>query len=299
MASRTYWENAKSRAMSRAAIMRDRQPWTCIIDPALALSRYGVPLVKQLGEVMELWVVRELWHILDNCAFYLQQPGLIAPRGNSCERTPQQERNALEETLRSLLEWERFRGETDLAGLNFFWLGDSPSESFVPKSRNLDIFWRWEAIANSLDSQLDRWQTVDYILPLAFRDTAALAVSLGSAFILTHQLPADFEQNLAPEICNALENWGIPCQLLTPDDSIVAMERDYLRQLLIHTDAAKFLWAGVRLAMLHLIVPIAPDLQKFPEQSQTNSPSVAAEPTDDPKPHNFSWIGARGFWYLI
>ena len=64
MASRTYWKNAKSRAMSPEAIICDRQHWTCIIDPALALSRYGVPLVKQLGKVMELWVVRELREVV-------------------------------------------------------------------------------------------------------------------------------------------------------------------------------------------------------------------------------------------
>ncbi|MDF5708725.1 MAG: hypothetical protein PUP90_13950 [Nostoc sp. S4] len=70
----------------------------CIIDPALALSVHGVPLIQQLGEVMELWVVRELWHILDNSNFYLHHPELITPRGINFSKTPKQERLALEQT---------------------------------------------------------------------------------------------------------------------------------------------------------------------------------------------------------
>ncbi len=43
--------------------------WACVLDPTLALSRFGLLLVKRLGEVMELWVVRELWHVLDNTQY--------------------------------------------------------------------------------------------------------------------------------------------------------------------------------------------------------------------------------------
>ncbi|MGH2414717.1 MAG: hypothetical protein ACRDEA_13730 [Microcystaceae cyanobacterium] len=145
-------------------------------------------MVKQLAEVMELWVVREFWYILDKPAFYLKQPGLVTPRGTSAERTTLQERTALEETRQSLREWTRFRRETDLARLNLFWIGDSLGESCLPKNRNLELFWCWESMARSLDRQIDRHQTTDYIMPLAFRDTVALAASLGSAFILTSQL---------------------------------------------------------------------------------------------------------------
>lgn len=296
MGSRKHLENAKA-LLPTYSITCDRPRLTCVIDPTLALSRYGVPLVKQLAEVMEMWVVREFWHIIDKPAFYLQQPKLVAPRGTSDQRTPEQERTVLEETRRSLREWERFRIETDLARLNLFWIGDSPGESYLPKNRNLEIFRRWESIANSLDDRLNLLPSTDYSLPLAFRDTAALAVSLGSAFILTHQLPVDFAQNLPPEICQFLENWGIPCQTLTPQDAIVAMERNYLHQLLIHTGTAKFLWAGVNLTVLHLLIP-ASEVQIVPGL-QTGSPAIDAEPVDEPKQRSSPWVGARGFWYSI
>jgi len=279
--------------------MSDRQHGTCVIDPALALSQYGVSLIKQLGGVMELWVVREFWHILNNSAFYLQQPELITPKVIGSERIPAQERTVLEKTFWALKEWEKFRMETDLAGLNLFWLGDSPRESLLPKRRSIEIFWRWESLASLLDNQLNQSQTADYILPMAFRDTIALAACLESAFILTYQLPTDSDKNSSPEICKALENWGVPCQVLAPQDSIVAMERDYLRQLFIHTGIGKLLWAGVRLTVLHILVPTIPKVHMLPEQLQTDSLPLMKNSIDDPKSHKNPWVEARGFWYLI
>ncbi|MBE8991616.1 hypothetical protein [Nostoc sp. LEGE 12450] len=275
------------------------QPQICIIDPALALSVHGVPLIQQLGEVMELWVVRELWHILDSSSFYSQHPELITPKGiNSC-RTPKQERVALEETLCSLKRWEQFRMENDLARLNLFWLGDSLRESLLPKNKNLEIFWQWEVLTKSLDSQLDESQTIDYVLPLAFRDTIALAASLGSAFILTYQQKADFEKNFPPEICKALQFWGISCQVLTPRDSCVSVERDYLRQLLVSTGTIKFLWAGLHLIVLHLFVPESPKANVLSQKLPFSPSDLADEKVDSPKLQNEPWIGARGFWYLV
>lgn len=278
---------------------RLRRPQTCIIDPALALSAYGVSLIKQLGKVMELWVVRELWHILDNSNFYLEYPELITPKVSECSRIPKQERIRLEETLRSLHEWERFRMETDLAGLNLFWLGDNLKESLLPKSRNLEIFWQWEAFAKSLDSQLEQSQTKDYVLPLAFRDTVALAASLDSAFILTYQQKADFEKNLPPEICKVLETWGVSCNVLTPADSLVSRERDYLRELLICTGTTKLVWAGLHLAVLHLFVPETPKAGTSYQQLSLSSSGLDRESVDNPKLQDKSWVGAKGFWYLL
>lgn len=246
---------------------RDRQPRTCIIDPILALSPYGLPLIKQLRSIMELWVVRELWHILDNTNLYLQQAELITPRK---PKISERERVAVEETIESLQEWGRFRLETDLAGLNLFWLGDSLRESFLPNSRNFQDFWHWESIAASLDAHLEHYQREDSILSLAFRDAVALTVSLESAFILTRQNSSDF----LPEICQSLENWRIPCEMLTPDDSVVTIERDYLRQLFVSTGLTRFLWAEIHLCVLHLATS---------ELSFSRSP----------------WSGVRGFWYVL
>lgn len=273
------------------------QPFTCVIDPTLALLPCGVSLVKQLGKVMELWVCREFWHIIENSDYYLQQPELITSKGDTPEKTLEQWRT-VEETLCSLKKWQKFRMANDLVGLNLFWLGDSPGNSYIPKNRNLEIFWRWEFMASLLDNQISQLQTKNYILPLAFRDTIALAASLESAFILTHQPPSGIDKNFPPEICKALEAWNISCQALTHQDSFVAMERNYLRKLLIQTNTAKFVWGGVHLTVLHLLISSTENLI-LPKQSQRGSLSVIEALEDDLRPQSCSWLGARVFWYTI
>lgn len=267
----------------------DRPRQNCIIDPTLALSQYGVTLIKHLGKVMDLWVVRELWNILDNPTLYLKHPELITPRGFLLNTTPEQERMALTETLVSLKEWEKFRTETDLTQLHLFWLGDSPRESLLPVNKSLDLFWRWEAMANSIDPQLAQVSTTDYLLPLAFRDTIALAMSLESAIILTRLSPEEIDNNSSPEICQFLEAWGISCQSLPVQDTLVTQERNYLQQLLIYTNTAKILWSDVKLGVVHLLVPILAEGQI--ESKQLVRYNSTAKP--------FSWQTDRAFWYVI
>jgi hypothetical protein len=258
------------------AKFQDRQPMTCVLDPALALSQYGLALVKCLGSVMELWVARELWHILNDTNFYITQPQLIAPRGTSPERTPEQECHIREEIVWSLKEWKKFRTETDLNGLKFFWIGDSPRESYLPQNRNSDIFWHWEYIVKELDDRFSSLYATDYILPLTFRDTTALVATLGAAPILTYQTSIEYEKNLPPEICQALDRWGISCKPLSLQDSIVILERNYLYDLLVRSNSAKFLWAGIHLCILHLFINV-----------------------DLSKPQGRSWTKTKGFWYSI
>jgi hypothetical protein len=289
-----------SRLMPRHSWIQPNHPcWSCAIDPALALSPYGVPLVKQLGEAITLWVGRELWHILNNPNVYLQQPELVIPKSIASERKSDEESAALEETLRSLREWKKVRLETDLAGLNLFWIGDSLSESFIPKGKNLDNFWRWESFASSLDERLDQSKIANSVLTLAVRDTAALAASLESTFILTYQNSKDFAINLPPDICKALENWGIPCQVLTPQDSIFALERNYLHQLLISAGVAKLLWTELHLAVLHLVVPGTSAIGISLYSSQAMQSSPIENSAVNLELNKNLWTGAYGFWYQL
>ena len=101
------------------SILSDRR-WICVIDPALALSQYGVSLITQLSSVLELWVVRELWHILDNVDLYLQRPKLITPKGSPFAKTLEQERRSLEETFLALKAWEQFRIGTEFGRIKYF-----------------------------------------------------------------------------------------------------------------------------------------------------------------------------------
>lgn len=281
------------------SIEPNHQAWSCAIDPALFLSPYGVLLVRQLGRAIELWVARELWHMLNNPDSYLQQPELLIPRSITSERKTNAQSAALEENLRSLREWKQVRRETDLTRLNLFWLGDSLRESFIPKGKNLDIFWRWESLASSLDERLDQFPSANSVLNLAVRDTVALAASLESAFILTYQNSQDFANNLPPDICKALENWGVSCQILSPQDSIVAIKRHYLHQLLISVGVAKLLWAGLHLAVLHLVVPGTSAMGMSLNASQAMPSSPMENSVINLELKQNLWTGAYGFWYQL
>jgi hypothetical protein len=256
--------------------IHDRYQMACVIDPALALSRHGVALVKCLGRVMELWVARELWHILNDTTFYTKQPQLIAPRRHVGERTAEQEYYVLKEIIFALKEWEKFRLETDLTGLNLFWIGDSLRESFLPQNRNSDLFENWEFIFRRIDTKFRKYYTSDHVLPLTFRDATALVAALGSATILTYQTSIECENNLPPEICKALEQWGISCTNLSSQDPVVALERSYFHDLLVRSSGAKFFLSDAHLSILHLLIPT----------SCLESPCG-------------KWFEAKGFWYSI
>jgi hypothetical protein len=272
--------------------------WACVLDPTLTLSEYGLPLVKQLGEVMDLWVVREFWHILDNTYFYWQQPEFAFQEREKVESATATQQRLSYQVISALREWERLRGETDLGGLNLFWIGDGIGESFLPKETDTRIVGRWELLARSLENQQNGQQDASEPLTSAFRDAAALAASLGSTFILTYRSPEDMAGNLPPAICSSLMSWGVPCQEVEREDAIASLERDHLRQLLIQAGLAKFLWMGLHLTVLHLVVPNATAISLPLDWSEEFSLAELGEWPDSQKESNL-WEGAKGFWYGI
>ena len=278
--------------------IKDR--YSCVLDPTLALSDYGVPLVKRLGEVMDLWVARELWHILDNIHFYLQQPELLLFRKDTSERAINIQYPSKEEIIRVLKQWEYVCAETDLLRLRLFWVKDKLGESLLPSGINLDIIWRYEFFASLLHDQIEQ-HVVDAgeILTSAFRDTLALAAALESTFILTHQLPRDAVENSPPGICVALESWGIACRAIDPLDQIATIERDYLRHMIVQTGLAKHIWAGLRLSVVHLLVPVASNGWSAPTQSQEYPLSEIKSFVERSKSKENLWQEAQGFWYQL
>jgi hypothetical protein len=269
--------------------------WACVLDPTLALSEYGLPLVKQLGEVLDLWVVREFWHILDN-AYFWQQPALTNYEEKKAGTAVQPKLSR--QAFCTLKEWERLRLETDLGSLNLFWIGDGIGESFLPKNTDTTVVGRWEMLARSLETQLNGQQDPPEPIFSAFRDAAALTAALGSAFVLTYRTPEDIAANLPPAICSSLMSWGVSCQEVEPEDEIAALERDYLHQLLIQAGLAKFFWTGLHLSVLHLVVPHATAISPPADWTEEFSLAEWESWQDLPSEGNF-WQEAQGFWYEI
>ncbi len=257
----------------------NRRRSACVLDPSLFLSQYGPPLVQSLGEPLEIWIARELWHILDNPDFCLQQPESILPattlKHSSADQVIMQQ-----QVVQRLTHWAFIRAETCPTHLNLFWIGDSLGESFFPHETDPKLMTRWEALASSLDQRLTQQSIASNVLASAVRDTAALAAALSSAFILTYQAAENYESaHTSPDICLMLEQWEIPCQQIEPLDAIASIERKALLQLIIPTGLQKYLWAGLHLIVLHLVVP---SVASGSEASLSSS-----------------WRGAQGFWYRL
>jgi hypothetical protein len=274
------------------SISIQQRRWACVLDPILALSEYGLPLVKQLGVLTELWVVREFWHILDNTQFYLRQPELFLGQIEQ-PRSPQTQRLS-QQVIRSLHEWERLRTMTDRNAWNINFLADVIGESCIPQGVDSDIIWRWESLAQSLDAGLETHLTKTDTLSLAFRDLISLAAAR-PACILTLRSVEATAQNLPPDICTTLEQWGIQCQEVSSANAIANIERDQFRNLLVHAGLSKFLWSGLNLAVLHLVVPAAATLSATDwadDRSFADLDLFPAPPTN-------LWENTKGFWYSV
>jgi hypothetical protein len=282
--------------------------YTCVLDPTLALSRYGLMLVKQLGVVMDLWLGREFWHIIDNTQFYLQYPEALLLSNATDSATWEQQLIWRQDIIHALTIWEGIQDGSSLAKFKLFRVGDRPLESFLPQGIEPEIIiGHYELLADSLAKYIEQYgvregdRETDIVigdtLNYAFQDTVALAASLDSCFILSFQSAPEISKNLSPKICMAMESWGIPCQPISQQDEFVAIERHELRQLIVRAGLAKFLWSGLQIVVLHLLVPTTSQLQFLPIESQKN---LFSDVENYPILSKFNpWEVARCFWYQL
>lgn len=272
-------------ALPDLSVTISQRRWACVLDPTLTLSRYGVMLVQRLSLVLDIWVVRELWHILDNTQYYLRHPEALLPKNSAPSET--------EQVLFSLRAWERVRMETDPAGQRCYWIGDGPVESYLPAGEAPEIVSSYERLSASLDLRLgDR----DEPLAAAFRDAAALTGTLLGAFLLT-QLPEGRAENPPPAICSYLGGWRIRCRAVARDQPLLAAECDCLRQLIVQAGLAKLCWAGLRLAVVHVVLPQAAELARTADDEDPGISGDAAPEDGGTEPD--PWQDALGFWYAL
>jgi hypothetical protein len=275
----------------------DRSRRTCVLDPMLALSAYGIPLVKQLGTVMDLWVGKEFCHLLDNVQFYVQHPELLLLNRVITNNTSYIATSSPSEIVQSLQEWAKFRQEMDLGSLKLFWVGDRWNESSLPPGITPDIIRHYEALTHALYDRLPRSPAASETLKTLSIDTIALAATLNSAFILTRQHLTMDPDVLLPDICLELESFGIPCQLLQLDDEMVAIEQNYLRQIFVRVGLSKFLWAGMKLGVLHLLVPSASQLGIAVDQ-YSGLPIISDSSAAQSNRSDLDlWADTQCFWY--
>ncbi|WP_334762766.1 hypothetical protein [Nostoc sp.] len=277
-----------------------QQRYACVLDPTLALSRYGLLLVKQLGTVMDIWLGREFWNIIDNTRFYLDHPELLLLPMATGSGPLNKQPYILQDMLQALQQWEQMGKQTTLTDLKLFRIGERPEESFLPRGMGTEIIWYYESLARSLEAQALKEFDSSEVLTSAFRDTVALAAAIGSPFILTHQFPPTATaETLPPGICMALTSWQIPCQAVTLQDEMATLERNYLRQIFVQAGLAKFLWAGLHLTVLHLLAPAASQSGSLPIHHQEYQSPKNKDFAKFPNAETNLWKGSQGFWYQL
>ena len=268
-----------SKTQQPSLMQNQYQNWSCVLDPAIALSHNGVLIAESISKEIDLWVVQELWNIVNDANFYSSRTELIIPSTIAFKEA------ARAEVVWSLKEWSKAKQEKDLSKLGMYWLGDNLQESLLPKDKSVELYQQWEASASALDRRNEVNQNNDSeILNLAFRDTIALAASLKSAFVLTYQPSTDDDSS--PAICKALENWGISSQIINQRNPIVAMERQYIRQLIVRAGLSKLLLVGVNLVAFHLAIPGV-------------VPSTYRDISQDLDRESYFWNNVKGVWYYL
>ena len=279
--------------VQQPTLMQYQYPnWSCVLDPAIALSHHGVIIAENLSKEIELWTVQELWNIVNAADFYSNQTELIIPKNIT-----QKKGAVVAEVIWSLQEWSKTKREKDLAKLGMYWLGDNLQESLLPRDKPVEFFRQWEASACTLDRRYQQTQPEDSkILTLAFRDTLALTASLKSAFVLTYQ-PSTDSSETSPAICKALSSWGISCQVINKRNPIVAMERQYIRQLIVRAGLGKLLLAGVNLAAFHLVIPAVSTSVNLWQHSPPLSTEQSYSP--DRERESYYWNNVTGVWYYL
>lgn len=262
----------------------------CVLDPGLALLPVGLWLAKRLSVCMDVWIPREFWHIVDNTQAYqhwpqkLQQDCLISPHPLSDKGG-----KGLVEILQA---WEQIQINPDSCKTKLYYFADSKTESVLPEGIDPATIWTFETFGNSLDNRLQSRQP----LLSAYRDALALTVALPSAFMLS----CLGERGAAPVICQQANSWREGMFSSAEDGSWLQLEQTFIRQHLVLAGLAKLHWAGLNLAVLHVVIPTTLHSGSIKSHECYESISDNSDNTDTLMPTEMDyWQDARGFWYPL
>jgi hypothetical protein len=283
---------------SSFSIAVDAKRRACVLDTHLALSPYGLLLAQRLSSELDLWLVRELWQILDNTQYYLTEPDQLRPAiAAAAPLLAQSDAESLRDTL---TQWEAARTETDLAGLNIHWIGDALSESMLPARVDPHLVSRFETLARSLDRRVQQVATDRAgVLVDCARDAVALTAALMPyrAFILTARAGENGAAPDEPALCSQLRAWGVRSYCLGASARI-QLEREYVLPMFGRAGVAELMWAGLKLAAVHVLAPKAVMVPRRGERSDLLDADL--EPAGEGVPGDVDWWnGAVSFWYPL
>lgn len=224
----------------------------CVLDGEFALSRQGLLFATRLAQEADVWLFRALWQMLDN-SYMLRDMSARDPASNGCEAFP---------SPRILQQWEMARLETDIGGLQLFFVGDARHESLLPKEVGKDLVRRFELFADELNAlhqqHVNEQQPLYSLTYECRRDTAALAAALARHRPLVFSL-CPVEGPAVPPLCIFLDDCKIDCCQVSKRQA--ASMRNYLQPIFARTGLAELLWdmegCKQNLAVVHVVAPHA------------------------------------------
>lgn len=274
----------------------------CVLDTDLALSRHGLLLALRICEEIDLWLVRELWQILDNTSYYLEHPESLSASRAAGQDPPADDHDR--ELIRDVLsQWELARIESDLGGLNIFWVGDARSESFLPKGTDPNLVVHFESLAASLENRIDRMGgaiSTESVHVDCFRDAAALTAALTpyQGFILTRcPTNGNGKTGEPPAICSYLDRLGIAQCKPPAAEHLIQQEKDLLWPIFTRTGVTELMWDGLSPVVVHILAPKSILIPWAAKASETYADGLefnasVQEPVD-------WWKDAKYYWYPL
>jgi hypothetical protein len=231
---------------------------SCVLDGEFALSRQGLLFATRLAQEADVWLFRALWQTLDNSYIFRGAP----EEGSDPSAVGQ----GAFPSLVALQQWESARLETDLTGLQFFFVGDARHESLLPKDVGKDLVRRFELFSEELDalhqpSVAEEEAVYDPIYECR-RDATALAAALirHRPVVLSRcSKNGRKEDHAEPPLCGFLRRCGIICHLVDARDATTI--RSHFEPIFARSGLTEIVWDmsrdGQDLASIHLVAPNA------------------------------------------
>jgi hypothetical protein len=252
----------------------------CVLDPTLILAHaQGPEFAMRLTQVLEPWLTRSFWQIIDSSELLTRSALLPSAQGTDS-------RHVLTDS-HALTAWIALRDRTDAGSWPLRWVGDNLPESQLGEDEALDVIERYESLARALEDRTEGrlphcspW--CKGISPItAAMDAVVLSATMGGALILCTLVDGG-----EPWTVQALALAGVEAQRLQPerDDSLFHTEHEWVRDRLVTAGLAVLAQQLPSLAAMHVLA----DFSRF-----ASCDDASGDAAGDP------WDGARAWWYVL